>query len=165
QSIHATYRDVAAHLRACDILQVDRGSKPQPFIFFVVMKREPVGQTLVFDQTEQPGFPVVAEIVVPQRELPSPARQNADLVSVDVGFDNADMAAAVDHDGGVAGLIGISLRIDSLESYAAEVDGDVVAPHDDRRTGDAIRLGNHTHRPRDDHARLQLYWGLRKRQY
>src|SRR6267143_5821234 len=116
-------------------------------------------------QAEEPWLPVVTEIVVPQRELPSAARQDANPVSMDGALDDADVAAAVDHDGGVAGVIGINLGIDPREDRAAEVYGDVDAPHDDRRTREAIRLGHHAHRLRDDHARLQLDWGLRKRQY
>src|SRR5882762_1719067 len=165
QSIHAADHDVTAHLGALDVLQIDRGSKPQPFVLLVVMEGQPVDQALVLYQAEEPRLPVVAEIVVPERQLPSAAREDTDLVSMDRGLDDADVAAAVDDDGGVAGLIGIGLGIRALQRSATEIDGDVVAAHNDRSTRKAIRLGDNTDRPRDDHPRLQLdrAWGdLRK---
>src|SRR5712671_4712933 len=107
----------------------------------------------MLDQAEEPWLPVVAEIAVAERELPSAPRQDADLVAMDVGVDDADVAAAVDHDRRVAGLIGIGFRIDPLERRAAEIDGDVVAAHDDGWSRPAIGLGNHTLRFRDGNAR------------
>src|SRR6266576_2145763 len=156
QSIHAADHDVTAHLGALDVLQIDPGPEPHPFVLLVVMEGQPVDQALVLYQAEEPGLPVVAEIVVPERQLPSAAREDTDLVSMDVGLDDADVAAAVDDDGGVAGLIGIGLWIRALQRSATEIDDDVVAAHHDRSTRKAIRLGDNTDRPRDDHARLQL---------
>src|SRR5213083_523933 len=111
----------------------------------------------MLDQTEKPRLPVVAEIVVPQGKPRCAARQDTDFVSMDTGFDDAEVAAPVDDDGGVAGRSGSRLGVDPFERGAAEVDRDVVAPPDDRRTRASIRLPEHAHRLRDAHARLQLY--------
>src|SRR6266513_3921 len=133
-----------------------------------MMKGQPINQTLVLDQTEEARLPIGTEIVVAQCELLRAPRQDPDLVSTDAGFGDADVAAAVDHDGGVARLIGIRPGIGSLQGSALKIDGDVVAAHDDWRTREAIRLGDHPHRLGDDHPWLQLDRALgvlRKREY
>src|SRR6267378_7856903 len=119
-----------------------------------MMKGQPISQTLVLDQTEEARLPVVAEIVIAQCKLLRAARQDRDLVSMDTGFVDADVAAAVDHDGGVARLIWISPGVGSLQRRATKIDRDVVASHDDWRTCEPIRLGDHPDRLGDDHARL-----------
>ena len=132
QCVHALHHRVLAHLSARDIRQVDRGAEPQPFVVIVVVKRQPVDETLVLHETEEPGLPVVAQVVADQGQIVRAAGQDPDFISSHSRVEYPDVPSAGDDDRRIAGQIGIRLRCHSLQRRAAKIDRDTVALHRDR---------------------------------
>ena len=126
----AAFVEGGADLAARDIAQVSRGAVAKPLIIFIAVEGQPVDQALVLDDAIEPRLPVVAQIVVDERQAPCPAREDRGLVAPDARVQNANVPAAIDADCNAAGGIGIGICRSSGHCRAGEVEGYVVAADD-----------------------------------
>ena|SRR6266849_7698173 len=121
----------------------------------------------MFDETEEPRFPVVAYVVIEKLDSLRAAHEDGDLVAVDVCVKYADILAPFNSDCHSGGRIGIGIRVDSLQRCSPEVDGDIIAADpDDRRIegggrGEAVGVSLYMHRGGDDESWVKIDGGLR----
>ena len=114
-------------------IEIRGGAEAEPLVLLVVMERQPVGDALVLDEAEEPWLPVVAQIVVGERESARAASENADLVAAHarvagcVTFSPPSTRMATP-----ASRVRIGARRRAVERRAGEVDGDVDAANRDR---------------------------------
>ena len=97
----------------------------------VVMEGKPVDQTLMLDDTVEPGLPVATQVAVDDAEAVRTPRANGDLVAVNPCAADGDVPSAVDENGKSPRLVRQSTVGCSEQRRAGEVDRDVIAAHDD----------------------------------
>src|ERR1051326_1278165 len=137
----------------------------EPLAFIVMMEGEPIDEAFMFDNTEEPRFPVVAQVVVGQRKSSRAPRQDPDLVPTDVAMKNADVSAALDTDGYARTGVGVGFRIGSLNRHTGQVHSNIVAAYGDgggvNRRGrlQAIGARLHAHGGCQDQTRMELDGG------
>jgi hypothetical protein len=139
EAFHALLDANIPDFSATDVGEIRAGAKAQPLVVLVVVVREPVDQALVFRYAEQPRFPVVAQIIVRERQAASAARHEADLVASDRRVHDPYVPSADDPNSHPRGSIRIGARVGTNEGCTGKVDRKVIAA--DRDDGGVERAG------------------------
>ena len=136
--IHSLNGTVSGDQSRINIDEEDRSAIPEPFILFIVVERKPVDQTLVFDLTEEAGFPVITDIIIDELKILRAAGEYAEFISTDMRVVNGDVLPPIDADCYSGTLVGIRFGTDSLQCGILEIDSDILSPNRDDR---GIRRG------------------------
>ena len=161
ERVHPLLGAIAPDLAAGDVLEIDRRPEPHPLALLVLVVREPVDQTLVPHEREEPRLPVVREIVLAEREPARPAREHGDPIPADGRPPDRDPTPAVDAHRHALPGIGQRIERGPFEPHPAHVDRDPLTAHDHQRRVERgvrrqpIRPRPDPHRRCDRHPRRE----------
>ena len=162
QRVHALFGAIAPDLAAGHALEVDRRAEPHPLALLVLVVREPVDETLVPHEREEPRLPVVREVVLREHEMPRATREYRDMIPADRRTPDRDVTPAVDTHRDALPLVGRSIDCRALEPHATHVDGDPCTAHGHQRRVERS-VGRQPVRPRrDPHRRGDRHPGLER---
>ena len=127
QTVLALHDRGVVDFRRVGIGEVDAGAGVEPLVLFVVVKRHPVDEAFVLDQTVEARLPVVAEVCAGDVKPRRPPREHANLVAARGEVADGHVLPPSTRTATPVNRLGSVSDRPPGEGYAAEVDSQVRA--------------------------------------